>query len=763
MRVEYRVKWAVLLLVLFAGGCATLGKGGANGFDLAGISKGIEKPPVREGALDNSQESNQDISQGEDPAKAQPVRDLATLIEGGNPYLKKLPASIATPAEEKVLSGDGVLLNFDNADIYEVVQVIAELLDLSFIIDPQVKGMVNIRSGRKIPMSQLYAVFKKLLNINGLDIRSEGNYNYVYKVGQPSAQEVFGPEKAGDLSDSPRMVIQIIPVMHLPAAEAKKLLDPYKSEQGAIDVLDNPNTLFISDYESKVVDMLMILAKVDISPLATFKVRMVRVNRAPLFGLRDELTEIMTALKVNKQGYEGVSIIALERVNSLLLLSGNQELLESATRWVQELDVIPSEGRDNIFIYNVRNSVASELATLVNNLISDQPGTVARPQPTPAPAAAPATNTPNAGAQRPAPAVTPVSQPAPAVRKTGKSAAGGGAEDGGPGLRFAGQPTLIADDSRNIILLRALPADYTRLVKLLERLDNMPRQVLIEVMVAEVSLSDSWEMGIEWALHKYGKIDGRTYDNHFTSNSSFIDNGTSAAPKLHSDLLNTGTGFTYSVLNSAGELAGVLNAIADNNDLSILSSPQVMVLNNETATVNVGEQVPIVTSQTGDLSATVSTSVNQTIQYKDTGVILKVTPKINYDGIIILSIDQQVSSASENKLGGSSSPKISNRQLSTKLAVRDGQTIFMGGLISNNVNYVNSGIPLLMDIPLLGWLFKYQQEKKDKKELLVMITPYVIESEDVLGQYVKSFNEKMDGFRKRLNGGERKGNASTVD
>jgi general secretion pathway protein D len=747
MRVEHRVKWAVLLLLLLTTqGCSALKT--ESGFDLAGISKGIEKPPVREGVLDNSQESSQDISLSEDAAQAQPVKDLTALIEGGNPYLKKLPGSVATPAEEKILSGDGVLLNFDNADIYEVVQVIAEILDLSFIIDPQVKGMVNIRSGRKIPMAQLYAVFKKLLNINGLDIRSEGNYNYVYKVGQPGAQEVFGPDRAGELKDSPRMVIQIIPVMHLPAAEAKKLLEPYKSAQGVIDELSNPNTLFISDYESKVVDMLMILAKVDTSPMASFKVRMVRVNRAPLFGLRDELTEIMNALKVNKQGYEGVSVMALERVNSLLLLSSNQELLDSATRWVQELDVVPSEGRDNIFIYNVRNSVASELAALVNDLISDQPGTGERPQPVPAPAAQKA---PEAGAPRPAQAVTPVSPPAPAVRKTGKTAAEGGAEGVGPGLRFAGQPTLIADDSRNIILLRALPSDYTRLVKLLERLDNIPRQVLIEVMVAEVTLSDSWEMGIEWALHKYGKIDGRTYDNSFINNTK-IANGTAAAPILNNDLLSTGSGFTYSILNSAGELAGVLNAIADDNNLSILSSPQVMVLNNETATVNVGESVPVVTSQTGDIAN--SSNLNQTIQYKDVGVILKVTPKINFDGIIILNIDQQVSSAASNNLGGSTSPKISNRQLSTKLAVRDGQTIFMGGLISNNINNVNSGIPLLMDIPLLGWLFKYQQEQKEKKELLVMITPYVIESEDVLGQYVKSFNEKMDGFRKRLNGTE---------
>jgi len=429
------------------------------------------------------------------------------------------------------------------------------------------------------------------------------------------------------------------------------------------------------------------------------------------------------------------------------------------------LDVVPSAGRDNIYIYNVRNSVASELSALVSDLIKDQPsGTVAAPSaPTPAPAAAAAgalkTPAPTAPAK---PAPSPVAPAAPAVRKTGKS--GGAESEAGPGLRFAGTPTLIADDSRNIILLRALPADYLRLQKLLERLDNMPRQVLIEVMVAEVTLSDDWQMGIEWSMHKNGSINGSKYTNYFTSNAG-IGTGTPGTAAIAGGAAATaGTqpislagaaaaklnGITYSVLNSAGEVAGLINAIADNNHVSILSSPQVMVLNNETATVNVGSSVPIVTSQTGDIAST--TNLNQTIQYKDVGVILKVTPKINYDGIIILSLDQQVSSAESNTLSGVQSPTISNRQLSTKLAVRDGQSIFMGGLISNQVSNLDNGVPLLKDIPLLGWLFKYQQEKNEKKELLVMITPHVIESEDVLGQYVKSFNEKMDGFRKGLKG-----------
>lgn len=748
MRLDQMLKRFAGVLLLVAWGCAGMGGATENAFDLAGISRSIEKPREKEVALDEGQ----DISLAEEELKVVPVKDLETRADAGNPYLRRLPV-IGKPDLPAAFAEEGVLLNFDNADIYEVIQVIAEILDLSYIIDPQVKGLVNIRSGRKIPMSELYAVFKKLLNINGLDIRSEGEYNYIFKPQAKSGpQKVLGFGQVGELRESPDLVIQVMPVMHLPADEAKKLLEPYKSEQGSIDTMQNPNTLFISDYESKVLDMMTILAKLDISPLATLKIRMVRVDKAPLFDLRDELTEILTSLKINKQGHDGVTVMALERVNSLLLVSGNKELLDSTTRWITELDVIPSEGRDNIYIYNVRNSVASELSALVSDLISDQPGTgvrAAAETPAPAPAATESTGTRRSTLPPPTPA------PTPAVVKTG-AAAGLKAGEAGAGMRFAGEPVLIPDDSRNIILLRALPADYSRLVKLLERLDNMPRQVLIEVMVAEVSLSDSWSMGVEWALHKQGTIDGRSYNNNLANNIK--DLGGSATP---ADIGSNTAGLTYTVLNSAGEVAGMLNAIADNNDLSILSSPQVMVLNNETATVNVGESVPIVTSQTGDISST--TNLNQTIQYKDVGVILKVTPKINYDGIIILDIDQQVSSAASNTLSGVQSPKISNRQLNTKLAVQDGQTIFMGGLISNNVNYIDSGVPLLKDIPLLGWIFKYQTESKEKKELLVMITPYVIESEDVLGQYTKSFNEKMDGLRKRLQGREEPGHAPTGD
>ena len=180
----------------------------------------------------------------------------------------------------------------------------------------------------------------------------------------------------------------------------------------------------------------------------------------------------------------------------------------------------------------------------------------------------------------------------------------------------------------------------------------------------------------------------------------------------------------------------------------LLSSPQILVLNNEQAFVNVGDQVPIVTSESVPLTSTdLRTS---TVQYKDTGTILKVRPRINHDGLIILDIDQQVSAVSKETVAGINSPIISTRELKTKLAVKNGQSIMMGGLIKKGNTNNQSKIPLRGDIPLLGWAFKYEKQSNDKTELLVMITPYVIESDDVLEQYIKKFQEKTQGLRQGL-------------
>lgn len=679
---------------------------------------------------------DEDQKQGKDAADKSPkTRDLSAGEDVGNPYLKELSGAKTTPSGEGI-EGEGVMLNFDNADIYEVIQVVAETLELSYIIDPQVKGTVNIRSGSKIPKSELFVVFKKLLNINGLDIRNEGDHYYIFVAAKPSSLVIFDKNQAGELKPSSKVVTQVVPVMHIASAEAQKLVEPYLSQQAVVYNLADQNTLVLTDFEGQIIDALTILSRLDVSSLSSMRIKVIRVEQAPLFDLRDELKEVLLALKVNKKDYEGVQLVALERVNSLMLIGYNDELVETAVKWVEELDRAPTAGRDGIYIYNVRNSVASELVELVGSLITDKGATagtktnkttsISNKKKTTPGSIRPPGSTADNQAQNP---TTPTPN-APKTSATGQTLSSMG---------FAGEPNLIADDARNIVLVRALFPDYQRIVKLLERLDNMPTQVLIEVLVAEVTLNHDLQYGVEWALKK-GEL--RTHSAEFNFGA------VAGEGRLG---LQGGIAF-----DSATDIFKFLNFLASDTDVTVVSSPQVLVLNNEAATVNVGKQVPVVTSQIADINnnttatSTVTTAANQTVQYKDTGVILNVTPRINAEGIILLEIDQQVSSVEDAIKGGVNSPTISTKQIKTKLAVKDGQSILMGGLIAKTASDKDSGLPLLKDVPGLGWLFKQKGTSSTKTELLLMVTPYVIESEDVLDQYIQGFKEKVDVIRQDL-------------
>ena len=702
-------------VLLFIGGCGRQVILGETMINPAEIAAGIVKEEGKSAVLEAETSLSQD---GERPKSY----EVPSFKEGENKALSQLPAKVARkglgPIDQEG-EEDGIQLNFDNADIYEVIQVIAETLELNYIIDPQVKGVVNIQSGKKVPLNQLFPVFKKILHINGLDIRSEGFYDYIYVAKKSSADAIRSPDQIGQLKDSSARVIQIVPVSHISAQEALKLIEPYLSDQGSIYDLPVHNMLIVNDYESKVVDALMVLARLDIAPLASLKVRLVRVDNAPLFDCRDDLIEVLDALKVNTKNFDGVSVMALERINSLLLVSSNGSLINIASKWIEDLDVVPTLDRDNIYIYNVRNSIASELEDLVSSLIAEEDPT-------------------SKTTQKRASDKKDTKKAQPAQKK--KSSGGSGKSLSS--LRFTGEPVLFADDDRNIILIRALPPDYSRLVKLLERLDNMPRQVLIEVIVAEVSLTDNLSFGVEWALHNNDlKINDSQYTQNFLSNIG----GAGA--------IDGGAGFTYNVLTQSGDLRLLLHALADETDVSILFSPQILVLNNETAMLNVGDQVPIVTSETvnDNQSGVVTNAVDRTVQYKDTGVILEVTPQINYNGIILLDIQQTVSNALPIAEGqGVQSNIIQSREMKTKLAVKDGQSIMIGGLIRKDETTSNSGIPFLKDLPLLGYLFKSESINTSRTELLIMVTPYVIETEDVLDQYIKQFGQKMAEFRESL-------------
>ncbi|MHB1014368.1 MAG: type II secretion system secretin GspD [Desulfurivibrionaceae bacterium] len=667
-----------ILIALLLPGCAVHSPLTSPSVNLAEINQHIVRPA-------------ESIPASPDSASVEPrSKDFASVDHGNNPLLSKVsPASVQAKQPVKG-EGGGIMLNFNNANIHEVIKVFAETLNFNYIVNPKVEGFVSIRSGNPIPKSQLFTVFKKLLHTSGLDIIPEGDHYYIFASDKTSPQAINGPGQVGSLKNSSRVVTQIVPLLYLKSTDALKLVSPYLSGQAVTYDLPEQNTLIVTDLETKIADVVQILSFLDVSPLASYKMRLVRVENASLPDLYKELTQLLVATKLNKTGsdsenvVDSVNIIPLERVNSLLVISQNAFLISNIDAWIAQLDVSPQDFKGQT-IYHVRNSSASDLAQLVNAYLThDEPKASAVP-------VAPKEDTGKPAAAAPA---APLSPSAPVVASATSS-------------------PLVPDDKRNVILIRSKqPSESLRIVKLLESLDTVPSQVLIEVMVAEITLNDRLEYGLEWALKNNSSFLGST------NFSNFVDPAT---------LL----GSTGSIIK--GDMRGLFNALANETNVSILSSPQVLVENNAPATINVGDQVPIINSEIVPSSANGQT-LTRSIQYRDTGIILHVTPRIGSDGLISLDVDQQVSNASENSLSGISSPVISTRQLKTRFSVKAGQSIMIGGMIRRDTNTTEIGIPFLKNIPGLGFLFNSHKSNATRTELILMLTPYVIDSQDEVGR-----------------------------
>jgi general secretion pathway protein D len=399
-----------------------------------------------------------------------------------------------------------------------------------------------------------------------------------------------------------------------------------------------------------------------------------------------------------------IQMIPLESINALVVFAPDQATIDHVLAWARELDQ-PSQviGNNTIFYYAVRNTKAETIAPLlaiIDQGIATGPATAAQPS---APAAAP----PAAGT------ATGIAAPvSPGVSAT-------------PRAPSATQ-RIVVDPGRNAIIFKGSAEEFSQIRSLLESLDQPVREALIEVTVAEIRLTDQLNLGVEWAIRNAG-ID-----------SSKINFGTLGG-------LGIGTsGFNFTVLNDAGQTRALLNAFAKDERFSILSSPRLLAKSGSEARIQVGTEVPILTSQQStSTNVQGNPTILQSIQYRSTGVLLSVKPVIHAGDRIDLEVSQEVSEATANTTSQISSPVISNRKVGTNLTLRDGTTVILGGLISENRDLSDSGIPLLKDLPGLGQLFKTQSTANRKTELIILITPYIIDSDEQARSITDAFRQRF--------------------
>ena len=423
--------------------------------------------------------------------------------------------------------------------------------------------------------------------------------------------------------------------------------------------------------------------------------------------LAERLTEILRAEGYNAstslQSPAVIVILPLRPSNSLVVFADDQKTLSHVEDWARDLDRASHvDPLKSVFYYRVRNTTAESVAAVLNATLQ---GGAAAPtgQAAPEPTAA-------AGAPPPSPAAG------------SQAAAGGGAPPSGPA------PTsgkIVTDAARNAIIFQGSAEEFERLRPLLENLDRAPREVIIEATVAEVTLTDSDTLGVEWMLNLGA-----------TPNEIIQNIGTGIGTN----------GFTFTILNRGGATRAMLNALASDNRVRVLSTPKVLSRSGAEARIQVGAQVPIVTSQgtSSQLSLSGTSAILQSIQYRDTGVILTVKPTIYAGDQVDLEIKQEVSEAVANTTSGLSTPVINTRTVSTQLSLNDGATVLLGGLIMENASSTSAGIPGLKDLPGVGFLFGTQTVAKTRSELFVFITPYIVNSAEDAARIAELFKNRYE-------------------
>ena len=414
----------------------------------------------------------------------------------------------------------------------------------------------------------------------------------------------------------------------------------------------------------------------------------------------------------------------MEKLNGILAISRQRQYLDDVNRWIEVLDRQGQNNEPRLFVYRVQNSRSRDLARTLNRAFGRGGGSDDAAQQdrgafadagSPDGAAQTGSGRGNAGQQ-------------PAQRSTnggfgsagassGRSALGpsndsGDQENGGSGFGGGPDVQISSDDTNNAILVYGTPRAYAVVEDALRKLDIPPVQVLIEAAITEVSLTDDLRYGLQW--------------NFVEGNESAVLTESATGTGLVRDV----PGFSF-LFGSAGSLTGVLNALEAKTKVNVVSAPKLVVINNQTATLQVGDEVPVLT-QASTATIDPNAPVINAIEYRDTGVILRITPRVNGSGLVLLDISQEVSDVQSSLASGSgiNSPTISTRQVSTSVAVQDGEVMALGGLIRNATNRRRQGIPFLSQIPIVGGLFGRQAEEVDKVELVILLKPRVIRSVD---------------------------------
>lgn len=627
-----------------------------------------------------------------------------------------------------VTDPNGVSLNFTDADVGAVLSsVLGDLLRLNYAIDPRVQGRITVQTATPLARESVLPALEAVLRGNGVALVRNGAL-----VQAVPAEGARGGADGGAVR-GPGWRTQVVPLRHANAENLQKAMEGLAPPGTSVRAEPQSNALVLTGSGGDLAALLDAVDVFDVDGMRGKSFGLFRLQRADARAVVDELDMIFHTDP--RQAAAGTRFVPLERLNAVLAIARQPDALRQANEWVSRLDRPADSNDPQLHVYKVVSGRASHLADMLSKLYPEHSvDKVGRERTQTAEGGAGqgggagtqgtspgSTRSADGGSFATPPGADPMAagaapartaQPAAATAEAGARPAD--AAGTAPDERLATGPQrreqatsgvrIVADTASNALLILARPAVFAQIEQTLRRLDVVPAQVQIEATIAEVRLNDELRFGVQYF------IESGNHGVRFTNQRT----GTVAAGA---------PGFSY--LFTGGNSRVVIDALKAVTDVNVLSTPTVMVLDNQTARLQVGDQVPIVTQQAQSVINADSPIVNQ-IQLKDTGVILAVTPRITAGGTVLMDVWQEVSDVVRTTTSNIDSPSFQRRRLESSVAVGNAETVALGGLIRQNRGRDHSGVPLLSEVPVLGALFGVRGDTVDRTELLVLITPRIV-------------------------------------
>jgi len=677
-----------------------------------------------ESVAGDSEQGNKADNAGSDSQQAESPGELKgdTIRKGSGVFVQ----ATGSGQPDGHADADGVTLNFEKASLPEFLRVVFEsILKENYLLDPSVNGSVTLHTTRPVTQDTVLPIVEAVLEQNGAAlIRDEGMFK-VLPMGD--AASASGSPSVGRYPSSRQKGygIQVVPLQHVSASELEGILGPFVPEGSSLSIDTTRNVLILSGPKYRLDDLLATVRMFDVDWLAGMSFAMFRLEYADAASVVEEIETIIdTGGDTPLAGI--VRVLPIERVNGVLVITHRPDHIDVIQNLIKEFDwgLEGSSGR-RLFVYELQNGKAENIASVLQQIFGQKELVGSSSNELAVPGAASdvfrradvVTRPPPLPGQSSAARVV-----SPSARVSSAAAADSSESGDGIAAESQGEITIIADQDNNAILVMASQQDYHAIEATIRRLDISPRQVLIEATIAEVTLSDGLAYGVRWFLEK----------------SDFELGFNAPVPSSAS-----GSGLAFAFFDDSSDVSAFFDVLATQSSVKFLSTPQVMVLDNQTANIRVGDQIPV-TTRSSQSTTNPDAPIVTEVQFRDTGTLLTVTPRINAGGQVTLEISQEVSiPGAEPAVGGGGNVSIAQRTINSSVIVQSGQTVVLGGLILETTTNGKSGIPVLMNIPLLGGLFSTNSEDTFRTELIVTVSPRVIEDPREMQKVTEELRARM--------------------